>query len=140
MTSALVKRPFFDKELDLLGNLFGSRDRHMLESFFSNDAFLVDITDSENTITMKAELPGVKKEDISIDYNDGVLSITAEKKEEIEEKGERVLRKETRFGRMQRSFTVGNIEVENITAQHTDGILTISLKKKDADFKKIEIQ
>lgn len=139
MTSALMKRPLLDRELSLLDNLFGARDMKLFDHFFSTNEFLVDITDSEDSINLKAELPGVKKEDISVDYQDGVLSIKAEKKEEIEEKDDRILRRETKFGSMQRSFTVGAIDVDNISASYTDGILNIKLTKQDKDFKKIAI-
>ena len=117
-------------------------DRLFAESFydgFAVDNFVVDITDTEGTITLKAELPGVKKEDISVDLNDGVLILKAEKKDQFKEKSESILRQESHYGVMQRSFTVGDIDTENVQALYEDGILTVSLKKKDSEFKKIEI-
>lgn len=136
MTKALIPRPLF-RSLSAL-------DRLWHESFFddfipSND-FVVDITDAGDSINLKAELPGVKKEDISVDLQDGVLTLKAEKKEEIEDKGEKFIRKESRYGSMQRSFTVGDVDASNISASFTDGVLTIVLKKKESEFKKIDIQ
>lgn len=122
----------------------GALDRLWQESFFDDffpsTEFVVDITDSESAIKLKAELPGVTKDDISVDLQDGVLTLKAEKKETVEEEGERLLRKESRYGTMQRSFTVGDVNIDEVTATFTDGILTVILPKKDPDFKKIEIE
>ena len=143
MKKDLVTRPLFENERSLLDNLFGRHQIRwgLLDDFFGGEDFVVDITDSEGSINLKAELPGVKKEDLTVDYQDGILTLKAEKKDAIEEKeGERILRRESRYGSMQRSFTVGDIDADNITATFTDGVLNIALKKKDRNFKKIEIQ
>ena len=136
MTKTLVPSPLL-RSISALDRLW---EESFFEEWFPKNEFVVDITDAKTAINLKAELPGVTKDDISVDIQDGVLTLKAEKKEKIEEEGERLLRKESRYGLMQRSFTVGDIDVENVTASFTDGILTVSLPKKDPDFKKIEIE
>ena len=134
----LIRRfPLLNTELfdPFFGNSTLMDDRH-----FGPEGFAVDITETDDSVILKAELPGVKKEDISVDVQDGILLLKAEKKEESEEKGETFLRKETYYGSMQRSFNVGEIDVDSITATYKDGILNVNLKKKAEEAKKIEIQ
>lgn len=136
MTKGLM--PIF-KNLGEIDRLW--TDEHFFDAFFSQKDFVVDITDNESEITVKAELPGVKKEDIVVDLQDGILTLTAEKRNEIvEDSDERIVRRESYHGKMTRSFTVGDVDTENVSASFTDGILKVVLKKKDRDFKKIEIQ
>jgi HSP20 family protein len=112
----------------------------LLDDVFDDKTFNVDIAENEDEITIKAETPGVKKEDLSVEYTDGVISIKVQKEESSEEEGEKYLRKESRSGYMERSFNIGQIDPENIGAKYADGILNISLKKeKEEPFKKVEI-
>ena len=111
-----------------------------LFSPLTKTAFKVDISETEDVVTLKAELPGIKKDDISVDYSDRVLSIKATKKESSEESGEKFLRKESYYGSMERSFRIGAIDPENIKASYSDGILSIQLKREvEEPMKKIEI-
>jgi len=156
MRKNLVPTSQIDRDIDLINNFFEKnslassffndfyKDRPLSSSFFndffSNNDFTVDIDiiESRDSINIKAELPGIKKEDISVDLNDGVLTLKAEKKDVIKEKDETFLQRESKYGVIQRSFNVGDIE--DAKASYSDGVLTISLKKKDSNFKKIEVQ
>lgn len=92
----------------------------------------VDIKDNKDHYLISAELPGVKKEDIHISLQQGVLTLEAEvKQEDKEEKDGKIIRQERRYGRIQRSFTVGNtVHESDISASFTDGILSIKAPKK----------
>lgn len=92
----------------------------------------VDIKDNKDHYLISAEMPGVKKEDIHISLQQGVLTLEAEvKQEDKEEKDGKIIRQERRYGRIQRSFTVGNtVHESDISASFTDGILSIKAPKK----------
>lgn len=113
-----------------------------LGRFLSMDVvkdFPVDIKEEGGIISIRAELPGVQKENLSVVYEHNTLIIKAEKKYEYEEDEGSYIRQESSYGIMQRSFEVGDIEPENIDASFKDGVLTISLKRSNPTFKKIAI-
>lgn len=91
----------------------------------------MDVTETDEAILVKAEMPGIKKEDIDISIQNGMLTVSGESKEEREEKKEgRVIRQERRYGRYTRSMNMGdNIDGEHISAEYKDGVLEITLPK-----------
>ncbi len=94
--------------------------------------FRMDVTENEQEYQVLAELPGVKKEDISITINGNEVAVSAEVKHEKDvENGETVLRAERYYGKIQRAFTLGQ-EVDEATAQakYNDGVLELTLPKK----------
>ncbi|GAB1261233.1 Hsp20/alpha crystallin family protein [Aurantivibrio plasticivorans] len=104
----------------------------------------VDVTDKNDRIEITAELPGVKKDDIRIHLENGVLTLSAESQQENkEEKNGKVIRQERRYGTYMRSFQLGSgIQESDITAQFTDGVLTLSAPKAktaEPERKRIEI-
>lgn len=92
----------------------------------------VDIKEQDKAYVIHAEMPGIKKEDIHVTIDGPVVSISAERKEEKEVKeGERVLRAERYFGKVSRSFNLGqDIDDAAATAKFTDGVLELNLPKK----------
>jgi HSP20 family protein len=92
----------------------------------------VDVKEQEKAYLIHAEMPGIKKEDIHVTIDGPVVSISAERKEEKEEKeGERVLRSERYFGKVSRSFNLGqDIDDAAATAKFTDGVFELTLPKK----------
>ncbi len=94
----------------------------------------MDVTENDKAYTVKAELPGVRKEDIQVSIDGNTVSISAEVKKESEEKeGEKVLRSERYYGRVARSFSLGSeIDEANASAKYTDGVLELVLPKKAA--------
>jgi HSP20 family protein len=94
----------------------------------------VDVKEQEKSFLVHAEMPGIKKEDIHVNIEGPVVSITAERKQEKEVKeGERVLRTERYFGQVSRSFQLGqDIDDAKATAKFTDGVLELTLPKKAA--------
>jgi len=99
---------------------------------FRRDVIRMDVTENDKEYQVLAELPGVKKEEISITINGNEVVVSAEVKHEKDvEKSETVLRAERYYGAIQRAFSLGQ-EVDEATAQakYTDGVLELTLPKK----------
>jgi len=94
--------------------------------------FRMDVTENDKEYQVLAELPGVKKEEISITINGNEVAVSAEVKHEKDVKnGGTVLRAERYFGKIQRAFALGQ-EVDEATARakYNDGVLELTLPKK----------
>jgi len=91
---------------------------------------------------LEVDLPGVKKEDVEISVNDGILTISGERKLEKKEEKENYTRIESFFGRFERSFKLpADADVDNIEAKYENGVLKIFIPKKEkSSGKKIEIK
>lgn len=122
---------------------FEYRDRNLFDvfdnferSFFKNTnvdlpAFRTDIRDDGDKYVLDAELPGFHKEDIKLDVQDGILTISAsheETKEEKDDKGN-YIRRERRMGSFNRSFDISGIDDQSISAAYNNGVLTLNLPK-----------
>ena len=122
----------FDRSND---NLFDTFDNFARDFFRSSNAslpaFRTDIRELDGKYVLEAELPGFSKEDISLDVKDGILTISAEHRENREEKDERgnYLRRERRYGSFSRSFDITGIDEGSITAAYNNGILGLNLPK-----------
>lgn len=132
------------REMDrLFGHYFG-RMRGVEEEGLAAAAWspAVDIYETDEKLVLKAELPGLKKEDIDIQVRDNTLTLKGEKKFEKEVKEENYHRVERAYGSFQRFFTLpSTIKQEGIEATFKDGILEISLPKaEEAKPKKVKIQ
>lgn len=94
----------------------------------------MDVKEDGQNYVVHAELPGIKKEDIHIAIDGGVVSITAERTQEKEAKeGERILRSERYYGKVSRSFQLGqDIDEAKAVAKFNDGVLELTLPKKAA--------
>lgn len=103
--------------------------------------FPADIYEKDGNIHVRAELPGISKDDIDIEIKDGLLTLKSEKQEEKEVKEDAYYVKECRIGRYKRSFRLpDDIDEENVSADLKDGILSITLpRKQEVKVKKIEI-
>ena len=120
----------------------------MSRSFWNDtnlNAFRTDITEKDGVYTLTAELPGFKKEDISIDIDKDCLTIAAERKDESEDedKERNYVRRERFYGSYSRSFNVKGIDTEAINASYADGILTLTMPSKTPETpptRRLEIQ
>ena len=113
-----------------------------LDRFFESSPFrasgngmtspLVDIRETDNSYEITAELPGIKKDDVHVHVDNGVLSIEASTSDEkTEEKDGKIIRKERYSGKMTRSFTLGNnVNESDISANFDNGILTLTVPKQ----------
>jgi len=104
------------------------REGGAMSSFFTPR---VDIKENGDHYEISAELPGVKKEDLHLHLEDGVLTIEAEtRQEDKEEKAGKVIRQERRYGKYTRSFSLGDsVREEDIGAEFNDGVLKITVPK-----------
>ena len=94
----------------------------------------VDITETDKAFVIKAEIPGVRKEDVKVTVENGVLSICGERKQEKEEKGEKFHRVERHYGSFCRSFTLpANADEGTIKAAFKDGMLTLEIPKTEEE-------
>lgn len=120
--------PFSD-----LDNLFkGFMVRPVFQGATAAPQMKLEVTEDDKAYTVKAEIPGVKKEDIHISVDGNLVSISAEVKKETEQKeGRKVVHSERYYGQVARSFTLDK-EVEQGAAQakYTDGVLEAVLPKK----------
>lgn len=103
----------------------------------------VDIIEKDDQYVFVAELPGVKKEDISVNFQDGVLTLEAKVDEEKTSETDRMIRKERRSGFFSRSINVGeSIAADEIKAEFTNGLLKLTApkpQKSSKEIRKIEI-
>jgi len=127
--SAFDRLPSLRDELNRLFDFaLPTRD----SGFFSGWTPALDVYDEKDDFVVKAELPGLKKEDIEINVHNGVLTISGERKRETEKKEGQTFRSERYFGRFQRSVTLpALVNVSAVKASYKDGVLTIDLPKAD---------
>jgi HSP20 family protein len=105
--------------------------------------FRVDVSEDEKSYQIRAEVPGVRKEDINVTIDGDTVAISAEVKNEKEVKnGERMLRSERYYGKLYRAFTLGQaVEEGGTSARYANGVLELTLPKKAAaQAKRITIQ
>lgn len=121
---------------DLFDNFF--------TNVFGNGQFNVDIEEKDNKYEVKADLPGFEKKDLKVQYDDGVLTIEANREDTLEDKDEagNFLRKERSTSSYQRQFLLKNVDEEKIQAAFKDGVLSLELPKSETEddrHKQIEI-
>ena len=103
----------------------------------------LDVAEDDKAYTVKAEIPGVKKEDINVSVDGNLVSLSAEVKSEKEEKeGKKVVRRERYYGSVSRSFTLGHdVDMNKAEAKYEDGVLNLTLPKKPgAEAKKLTVR
>lgn len=108
------------------------RDFLYPESWF-DFGFKADIKEKPTEYIVEAELPGVNKEQIVVEFRDNTLTISAQQNEEINEEKPNYVRRERRQGSINRRFYVENVNSEKIAAEYKDGLLTITLPKLKED-------
>ena len=92
-----------------------------------------DVRETDGSYELDVDLPGFKKDELTVDLKDGYLTIAAAKgldKDEQDKKG-KYIRQERYAGAMSRSFYVGDVEPDQVSAKYEDGILKISLPKQE---------
>ena len=122
----------------LFDEFFGERQQELAEGSWLPS---VDVSETGEEIVVRAELPGLSKEDIELNIQDNVLTLKGEKKQEKKEEKENHHRVERSYGSFSRSFTLpAGVDPENVQATFKDGVLVIALPKvEEAKQKKIEI-
>lgn len=92
----------------------------------------IDVTETEGVYTLKAEIPGVSKEDLTVEVDDNTVTIRADKEQNKEVKDEgRVIQQERFWGQMERTVSFSSsIDESGIKATYQNGLLTLTLPKK----------
>ena len=135
-------------------DLFGARrelDRMFDRAFFGPDGEAgslamwtpaVDVRETEDGIEVNTELPGLTPDDVKVTVENGVLSISGERKQEREEKDEQYHLVERQYGRFERSFQLPRtVDTEKVKAKFENGVLNIELPKSaQAKPKQIEVK
>lgn len=89
-----------------------------------------DISETDKEYVIRAELPAVKKEDVQVTLDNGIITIKGERKQQKEDKNEKFHRVESFYGSFERSFTVPeNVNSNAITCDSKDGVLTVHIPK-----------
>jgi HSP20 family protein len=137
----------FDELQNRLSTLFGRAAARRQDG--GNEAMtvaewspLVDITEDDKEYLIKAELPEVRKEDVKVTVENGVLTITGERKFEKEEKGKKYHRVERAYGNFVRSFALpDDADANKVNAEFKDGVLKVHVTKSEiARPKQIEVK
>ncbi len=91
-----------------------------------------DVFEDEKAVKIVAEIPGVKAEDVKISLENNLLTLRGEKKQQAEEKSERVHRYERSYGVFERTFSLPTtVDPEKIDAQYSNGVLTVTIPKAE---------
>lgn len=138
----------FERSMRRMMNYDPFRSFNELErSFFGNgaavSAFRTDIKDMGESYRLEAELPGFAKEDISVDIENELLTISAERRHDSEEKKDSFVKRERFYGSFKRSFDISGIDADKISAAYSDGILSLDMPKKQEllpQSRRLEIQ
>lgn len=127
--SAELRR--FQREMDsLFGQYFDGPSANAPKD--ANWTPRVDVRESEHAFVVHLDLPGMKKEDFQIDYHEGTLSVSGERKVDDKREGEAFVRIERSYGTFYRAFTLAKtINPEGIEATYQDGVLTLMLPKAE---------
>lgn len=115
----------------------------LMSPIFNNDFFdnnvtdkymRTDIAETAKDYRVKVDMPGFKKDDIHVNYNDNVLSIDAHRDtfDDVSDKSGNILHSERRYGQMSRSYRLPDVDRGNIHAKYEDGVLVLNLPKLQA--------
>lgn len=130
--------PFDQFTNHFFGNHFG------FPNLIDKQMMKTDVAETDKAYTVTIDLPGLKKENIQIDYTDGVLSVGGKQEHESESRDDKgdVIHSERYYGTYSRQYNLSNVDGNAITAKYDGGVLTLDLPKlsKKASGRKIEIQ
>ena len=95
------------------------------------DVMKCDIYEKDGAYHIEADVPGFKKEEISLECEDGYITLTAEKNSENEESDKKYLKRERSYAKATRKFYVGDIDANDIKAEFKDGVLNVIVPKQE---------
>ncbi|CDI50674.1 heat shock protein Hsp18 [Clostridium tetani] len=123
------------------------------DNFFNNDFlvpikfpknnFRADLKETDNEYVIEADLPGISKDAVKVNYSNNNLVISAKREDIVENKDENYIRRERSYGEFKRAFYVDNVDENNIKASFKNGVLKINLPKLEDNIKarkQIEIE
>lgn len=136
------RRSLINKDFDDFGNFY-----NMVDDFFNFNwpsksnftSFRVDVQEDENKYLVEAELPGVDKNEVNIEINEGNLNISVKREENINEEKKNYIHKERRYSSMSRSIYLEDAKSEGIKANLENGVLRIIVPKESKPNNSIKI-
>jgi HSP20 family protein len=140
--SVLARRPAPSTELAELQ----SRWDRMFEDFFDRGNGLhvpaIDVIDEDDALVIRADIPGMKPEEVKIDLHDDVLTVHGEHEESSEDKNKRYVRRERRYGSFTRSIALPpGVDAATIKAKSRDGVVEVRIPKPErTEPKSIEVE
>ena len=125
-TSTPAKRTQFIDFENLIDDFFSGMPMRSLR----HDTFKLDVRQEGDTYLVEADLPGVKKEELNVSYDDGLFTISVERQEETEDKQDNYLHRERRMCAMKRSINLPDLDPSRIKARLEEGVLKIVAEKQ----------
>lgn len=132
--------PFNKRNQSLLGSSIFDFE-NMLDDFFTEswlpsrnlmrDTFKIDVEETDNQYLIHAELPGIGKDEVNLDINDGRLTISVNKEQNINEEKKNYIHRERRFSSMSRSIYLADAKADDIKAKLEHGVLTVTVPKQE---------
>ena len=101
------------------------------QNFNFSSALRTDIIDQGDSLTLEAELPGFAKEEIELEIQNGILTISAQHREEDQDEEKKYLCRERRVSAVKRSFQLEGIQEDSVTASFENGVLKLQLPKQE---------
>ncbi len=152
MTQSVKQTPVFSREEfltpfdslfdNVIQKAFPTFGQEFGIEFFGNNSYpKVDVIDHSNKITIEAEIPGLSKDDVSVELEEDILSIVGNKHTKQQNPDIKYVRRELKRSSFKRSFKLnGSLELKNIKADFNNGVLLISIPKKEPEKpKKVKI-
>lgn len=129
---------------DTFDNIFDNffNDNFFYPANFNAGGFRVDLKEDDKNYLIEADLPGIDKDNIQIDYENNYLTISAKREDVKEDNSDNYVRKERHYGEFRRSFYIDNVDENKIDASFKNGVLALNLPKKeitDSQRRRIEI-
>jgi HSP20 family protein len=116
--------PFKRENSDMAGG-----DNSAARMEMNQNPFIADVRESDDAYLIEAELPGIRKEDIGVDYKDNYLTLSARREDKAANVSDNFVKRERHFGDLKRSFYVDDIDESRIETSFQDGILRVVLYK-----------
>lgn len=132
-----------DREISIYNNPYHGLLPTLFSNFFGESlfdgfnfggfgGFKIDVRETDDEYIIDADLPGIDKQNVVIDVNEHMLTISAklEESQEITNKDGRYIRRERKAGQLRRSFSLENIKADQVRAEMNNGVLTVHCPKK----------
>ena len=151
MTKVVLRNPFpvidrdefltpFDRMFDqIVGTSFPELNKQVGVNPFQGTAYpKVNVYEYDDKVGVVAEIPGLDKKDLTVEVEDGVLTIAGDKHGLFDDEGAKVIRRELKHSSFKRSFELGELlDGENIKASFKDGLLSIEIPKTEPELPKV---
>jgi len=124
--------------------------RDLIDDFFSDDffpmrnlrfdTFKIDVHEHDNAYVIEADLPGIKKEEIAIDYHDGLMTISINQESKKDEETKNYIHRERKQCSMKRTLNLGDLDDSKVEAELKDGVLMIKAPKLETSQRRKQIE